>query len=162
MKKLDVRPPKRTRNSPLVSPQVAIGEMSRLLPFLAVIVTGQISSKGVINLAVFLPQTGSWPVGNTIGPAAQLAVDYINNNDMILNDYVIKISYYDTGCNQGKTVWQLIRHTKTNKRMDAIIGGGCDPVCEILGLFAAHRFLPMVSWGCQSAKFSNKRKVMRL
>jgi len=136
--------------------------MMLMVLFLVVIVRGQMASKEVINLAVFLPKSGSWSVGQTIAPAAQLAADDINNNESILNDYTIDISYYDTGCNQGKTIWQLIQHSKTKRRtMDAIIGGGCDPVCEVLGLFAAKNSLPMVSWGCQSVSTSKKLLVMQ-
>ena len=127
--------------------------------FIVVLIQDKMAAKETVNLAVFLPISGSWSVGKTIAPAAQLAADYINNNDLILPGYSINISHYDTGCNEGKTIWQLIQHTNIKKMMAGIIGGACDPVCEALGLFAAHRFIPVISWGCQSEKFSDKLKV---
>ena len=126
---------------------------------LALILPGELATRDTINVAVFLPRSGKFTVARTIAPAAQLAADSINQNEAILRHYTINVTYHDTGCDQGKTINQLIEHIKTNKMMDAIIAGACDPVCEVLGLFVAQSFLPMISWGCQSVKFSDKKKV---
>ena len=40
--------------------------------------------------------------------------------------------------------------------VDAIIGDGCDIICEPAAILAASWNLPMISWGCESSKLSEK------
>ena len=143
----------------LIRLQQAVSDMILVIFLFVFCIRGQLATKDVVNLAVFMPKIGLWSVGKTVAPAAQLAADYVNNNDQILGQYTINISYYDTGCNQGKAIRQLIHETETKRRMDGIIGGDCDPVCEVLALFASRKFLPVISWGCKSNRLSDKSLV---
>ena len=116
-------------------------------------------NRTTINLSVYLPVTGRRSVGNTIGPAARLAVDDINNSDELLPNHHLQISTYDTKCEEGKALIDMV-HTlvESKKKVDGIIGGGCDVVCVPFGLLASEFEIPMVSWGCTDLTLSNKQR----
>ena len=114
--------------------------------------------KTIIDLAVFVPQTGRRTMGKTISPAAQLAVDDINSSNRLLPHHQLRISLFDTRCEEGKALVEMVRIlVESEKIMNGIIGGGCDVVCTPLGLLASEFEIPIVSWGCTALSLSNKK-----
>ena len=116
------------------------------------------TERTALNLAVFVPTSGKWPIGNVISPAAQIAAKDINDNSKLLEDYEIRLSYHDSGCDQGVGFLEMIRTITATTSIDGIIGDGCDLICEPFGLLASEMELPMVSWGCTSIALTDKKE----
>ncbi|XP_077864432.1 atrial natriuretic peptide receptor 1-like [Saccoglossus kowalevskii] len=108
-----------------------------------------------ITVGVLLPWTGFWNVGKNIGGAVSVAVDYINSNQNILPNKTLQFVWKDTGCHAKQGLKEAVNLWSTTQP-HAFIGGGCDEVCEPVGLLASSWNIPMVSWGCTSSSLSRK------
>ena len=109
-----------------------------------------------VNLAVLIPTTGSWPIGRSIAGAMSVAIDYVNSGDLLPNRTLVGM-WNDTRCHAGTGLGEVINlRMRLWQDLHAIIGAGCDTVCEPVGLLATYWNLPMVSWGCQSHSLSSK------
>ncbi|XP_002733692.2 atrial natriuretic peptide receptor 1-like [Saccoglossus kowalevskii] len=108
-----------------------------------------------ITIGVLLPWTGSWSIGRSIGGAVSVAVDYINSNHNILPNRTLQFVWKDTGCTEKQGLTEAVNLWSTTQP-HALIGGGCDEMCEPVGLLASSWNIPMVSWGCTSSYLSDK------
>ncbi|XP_078693880.1 atrial natriuretic peptide receptor 2-like isoform X3 [Branchiostoma floridae x Branchiostoma belcheri] len=116
-----------------------------------------VESKKNLTVAVLLPWTGTWPIGQRMGPAAAVAIDDINNNAALLPDHHLDFVWKDTGCSarEGMDVTMEL-YEELGENLRVIIGPGCDAVCGPIGVLAASWNVPIVSWGCASSHLSNK------
>ena len=111
-----------------------------------------------IQLAVLLPMTGTWSPGSQIAGAAALAVEQVNQNDLLLPGRVLGYVWADSGCSpqQGlKAIGELLGGTSI---VNAVIGPGCSPACEVTSHLSGGQNIPQISWGCTSHVLSDKSK----
>ncbi|XP_077977730.1 atrial natriuretic peptide receptor 2-like [Glandiceps talaboti] len=129
------------------------------------IFTGLIFSLSMLNcdgqdddivLGLMIPWTGSWPVGRRIASAFLVALDEINNSTSILPNRTISFVWNDTQCNAMEGLREVVDLWTHVKPLHAIIGPGCDIVCEPAALLASAWAIPMISWGCEVSTLSNK------
>ena len=73
------------------------------------------------------PSNPSWEAGHRVAPAAQLALDQINNSSDILRDYELILLKSDTACSDGyEVVKALINIVRVSDRpIVGIVGPGC-------------------------------------
>lgn len=107
-----------------------------------------------VKIGVLLPMTGYWPIGKTSASAITIAVDRINRNPNLLPGYNMTFLWNDSMCLAAEGLNQAVEFKISG--VDAIIGDGCDIICEPAAILAASWNLPMVSWGCESSKLSEK------
>ena len=70
----------------------------KLLPIFIIIIFTQISrgEKERLHILGLYPFTGSWPAGKAIHTASQMAIDQINANQTILEDYELVLISRDS------------------------------------------------------------------
>lgn len=107
-----------------------------------------------VKIGVLLPMTGYWPIGKTSASAITIAVDRINRDPSLLPGYKMTFLWNDSMCLAAEGLNQAVEFHISG--VDAIIGDGCDIICEPAAILAASWNLPMVSWGCESSKLSEK------
>ncbi|XP_078374364.1 atrial natriuretic peptide receptor 3-like [Oculina patagonica] len=107
-----------------------------------------------VKIGVLLPMTGYWPIGKTSASAITIAVDKINKDPTLLLGYNISFMWNDSMCLAAEGLNQAVEFRISG--VDAIIGDGCDIICEPAAILAASWNLPMISWGCESSKLSEK------
>ena len=112
------------------------------------------TNKAEIKLGVLLPMTGYWPIGKTSASAITIAVQRINNDSTLLPGYNMTFMWNDSMCLAAEGLNQAVEFQIA--QVDAIIGDGCDIICEPAAILAASWNLPMISWGCESSKLSEK------
>ena len=80
-----------------------------------------------LHLALLLPMSGSWKVGERIAGAAALAVERVNADNTLLPGHRLEYSWTDSGCSaqQGlMAIGELLsRMSKVDGKIDAVIGG---------------------------------------
>ena len=114
----------------------------------------QSSNDKEVKIGVLLPMTGYWPIGKTSASAITIAVDRINEDQTLLPGYNMTFLWNDSMCLAAEGLNQAVEFRISG--VDAIIGDGCDIICEPAAILAASWNLPMVSWGCESSKLSEK------
>lgn len=107
-----------------------------------------------VKIGVLLPMTGYWPIGKTSASAITIAVDKINRDPTLLLGYNMSFVWNDSMCLAAEGLNQAVEFRISG--VDAIIGDGCDIICEPAAILAASWNLPMISWGCESSKLSEK------
>ena len=107
-----------------------------------------------VKIGVLLPMTGYWPIGRTSASAITIAVERINNDSTLLPGYNMTFLWNDSMCLAAEGLNQAVEFQIAH--VDAIIGDGCDIICEPAAILAASWNLPMISWGCESSKLSEK------
>ncbi|CAH3159682.1 unnamed protein product [Porites lobata] len=116
--------------------------------------SGSNDNEHEVKIGVLLPMTGYWPIGKTSASAITIAVDRINRNPNLLPGYNMTFLWNDSMCLAAEGLNQAVEFKISG--VDAIIGDGCDIICEPAAILAASWNLPMVSWGCESSKLSEK------
>ncbi|KAK2145858.1 hypothetical protein LSH36_651g01016 [Paralvinella palmiformis] len=109
-----------------------------------------------VELSVFLPMTGHRLIGKYIWPAAKLAADKVNDDVTFLPDHELRLSFYDTACDEGRAFVNLVGVFRSRRAIHGIIGPGCDAVCDPFGILASNLGIPLVSWGCHDITLSDK------
>jgi len=116
--------------------------------------SGGEQNQNEVKIGVLLPMTGYWPIGKTSASAITIAVDRINRDPWLLPGYNMTFLWNDSMCLAAEGLNQAVEFHISG--VDAIIGDGCDIICEPAAILAASWNLPMVSWGCESSKLSEK------
>ena len=116
--------------------------------------SNQSSNDEEVKIGVLLPMTGYWPIGKTSASAITIAVDRINEGQTLQPGYNMIFLWNDSMCLAAEGLNQAVKFRISG--VDAIIGDGCDIISEPAAILAASWNLPMVSWGCESSKFSEK------
>ena len=107
-----------------------------------------------VKIGVLLPMTGYWPIGKTSASAITIAVEKINKDPTLLLGYNMTFMWNDSMCLAAEGLNRAVEFRISG--VDAIIGDGCDIICEPAAILAASWNLPMISWGCESSKLSEK------
>ncbi|XP_072015076.1 gamma-aminobutyric acid type B receptor subunit 1-like [Amphiura filiformis] len=115
-------------------------------------------SKTPIYILGLYPMTGdTWPGGVSLYPASQLAVEHVNNNPDILQDYQLRIALADTQCDGGHSVNSMFRelyNMSTTKVF--VLGCGCS-LSTIPTAAASHLWnLIQLSYSAFSPELSQK------
>lgn len=113
-----------------------------------------VTEENTVKIGVLLPMTGYWPIGKTSASAITIAVERINGDPTLLPGYNMTFLWNDSQCLAAEGLNQAVEFKLAN--VDAIIGDGCDIICEPASLLAAAWNLPIVSWGCESSALSEK------
>eukprot|EP01129_Flabellula_baltica_P015323 TRINITY_DN768_c0_g1_i1.p1 TRINITY_DN768_c0_g1~~TRINITY_DN768_c0_g1_i1.p1 ORF type:complete len:283 (-),score=70.55 TRINITY_DN768_c0_g1_i1:158-1006(-) len=84
------------------------------------------------------------------------AIDEINANTDLLNNYTIIPFWEDTQCDQSTGLDGMVRMMEdTNDRLSGIMGPGCSVVAEVVAS-VDHWTVPFVSYGATSVSLSDK------
>ncbi|XP_066919566.1 atrial natriuretic peptide receptor 2-like isoform X4 [Clytia hemisphaerica] len=118
-------------------------------------------NRTIVTLGVFVPWTGSWPVGKKLASAATVAIDDINNDTTLMKNEHLQFIWKDDKCDGEQTVGKTaeLYYTYENqgrKGVDAYIGPYCSEGCVSGGLLAAFLEKPMISYSCSKDTLSNK------
>ena len=98
-----------------------------------------------VNVAVLLPWGGHWPVAGRIAGAIPVAMRDVRQRGLLTN-VNLTYTWRDTQCHAGVGLAELFDLKQTGK-IQAIVGGGCDEVCNPVALLAVQWNIPIVSWG---------------
>ena len=113
------------------------------------------NSSNDIKLLVLIPTSGARTIGSRIAGAATVAINDLNTNQSSFSTgHHWHFSWADTGCHPGHGLGAAIRAVQGETPVHAIIGAGCNTVCETVGYLATEVNLPMISWGCESSTLS--------
>lgn len=110
-----------------------------------------------VKIGVLLPMTGYWPIGKTSASAITIAVDRINRDPNLLPGYNMTFLWNDSMCLAAEGLNQAVEFKISG--VDAIIGDGCDIICEPAAILGASWNLPMVSWGSRQNS-PKKRSIL--
>jgi len=61
-----------------------------------------VAGKKKLYIGALFPMSGGWPGGQACLPAAQMALDLVNNRSDILPDYELELIYYDSMVSTGQ------------------------------------------------------------
>ncbi|XP_035827246.1 guanylate cyclase 2D-like [Aplysia californica] len=160
-------PPNRRLSSTLSTLTQSLLPALSLLTFLAVPVLfpRHASSQRTFQMGVLVPLSGQKSMGVEVVAAAYLALDKVNDDDQLIHlrrlGYNFSVTVRDTGCDTGKGLQQVVDMvtdlSHTGKKVDAFIGPSCDNVCEAAGLLAGRWGIPMISFGCEESKLSDRK-----
>merc|ERR1719422_2492357 len=122
------------------------------------------AEKKKIYLAGTFPISGSegWQGGQACLPAAQLALDDVNGNPHILQDYHIELKWKDDQCDSGRGAYNLYQLIYQEKSQKVIIISGCSTVCTTLAEAASQWNLVTVCYGASSPALSNRERFPTL
>lgn len=81
-----------------------------------------------VKIGVLLPMTGYWPIGKTSASAITIAVGKINKDPTLLLGYKMTFLWNDSMCLAAEGLNQAVEFKISG--VDAIIGDGCDIICE--------------------------------
>ena len=112
------------------------------------------TAKKKLTVGLFVPWTGSWPVGTRLASAAPIAIDEINNNTTLLRDYELKFIWSDCGCSKVMSAGGTVEFVKKN--ISVIIGPYCSKGCVPSGLIAGYYNTPMITYSCSTSELSKK------
>ena len=110
------------------------------------------SEKEVIHLLTLLPyfnpvpaNNPSWIGGNDVQPAMDLAMDQINNNSQILENYTLHLIHGDCGCDVlNQAAVGYAQNVFGHQRTVGIVGPGCSSSTIMLSLISQMSELGLV------------------
>ncbi|XP_041352643.1 gamma-aminobutyric acid type B receptor subunit 1-like isoform X2 [Gigantopelta aegis] len=111
--------------------------------------------KDLYILGLF-PMEGEWNVGLGTQPAAELALEYVNNDVAVLPGYRLNMIWNNTKCNAGLGINTLGHMTCNGPTFIMLLGAGCSSVSEVVAEAANLWNLVQVSYGSSSPALTNK------
>ncbi|XP_072015077.1 gamma-aminobutyric acid type B receptor subunit 1-like, partial [Amphiura filiformis] len=115
------------------------------------------SCKTPVHVLGLYPMSGPWAGGEALYPATQLAVEDVNTNPDILEDYQLTIDFADTKCDGGEAANVMFRelyNVSTTKVM--ILGCGCSASTLPTAEASHHWNLIQLSYGAYSPALSQR------
>ena len=109
-----------------------------------------------IHLALLIPFSGLWNMGNRIAGAAKLAVDRINADKALLRGRRLEYIWSDSGCSAQQGLAAMGELLRGASRVNAVIG--CSSACEVTSYLSGGQQIPQISFACTAASLSNKKK----
>ena len=114
-----------------------------------------------LTIGLFVPWTGSWPVGKNLASAATVVINDIKNDPNLLKNYTLSIAWKDCMCNAQQSVGETANFNNEvfngKKGVDVYIGPYCTDGCQPSGLLAAFFKKPMISYSCSGTDLSDKK-----
>jgi hypothetical protein len=113
------------------------------------------TTKTPVDILVPLPMSGMFDPGPTMKIAAWIAKDLINQEQVLLPGYEIKIKFTDTSCDKEISVRDVLQEFAGSKAWVALGGLACSSVCESLAVISASLRMPSVAMDCNSGALSS-------
>ena len=106
-------------------------------------------------LALLVPVSGVWSVGQHVAGAASLAVAHVNAQETLLPGYELEYKFADSGCSakQGlEAMGKLLASDHMRAaHSTAVIGPACSSACEVTSYLSSGQGIAQISWGwCES------------
>ncbi|XP_022793921.1 atrial natriuretic peptide receptor 1-like isoform X2 [Stylophora pistillata] len=111
-----------------------------------------------VRVAVLVPITGTFKVGDSIRPAIKAAFDDVNNDPNFLVGVNLTYTVHNSACDSVKAVGLTADLMRSSTSVDAYIGPGCSVACLSAGLLARHWNKPIISFSCSSLELEDRNK----
>uniref|UniRef100_A0A3Q4N462 Gamma-aminobutyric acid (GABA) B receptor, 1b n=1 Tax=Neolamprologus brichardi TaxID=32507 RepID=A0A3Q4N462_NEOBR len=115
------------------------------------------SSKKKLYIGALFPMSGGWPGGQACLPAAQMALDLVNNRTDILPDYELELIHYDSMCDPGEAT-KLLYDLLYTEPIKVVLMPGCSSVSTLVAEAARMWNLIVLSYGSSSPALSNRQR----
>uniref|UniRef100_W5L2B3 Guanylate cyclase n=1 Tax=Astyanax mexicanus TaxID=7994 RepID=W5L2B3_ASTMX len=101
------------------------------------------------------PRNASYPFSvQKLGSAIQIAIDKVNSNPSLLENYTLDFVYVDTDCNAKVSLGSFIDQMWQDN-ISALFGPPCPEEAEVTGLIASTWNIPMFGFVGQTPKMDN-------
>uniref|UniRef100_A0A4W4GVF3 G-protein coupled receptors family 3 profile domain-containing protein n=1 Tax=Electrophorus electricus TaxID=8005 RepID=A0A4W4GVF3_ELEEL len=110
-----------------------------------------------LYIGALFPMSGGWPGGQACLPAAQMALELVNNRSDILPDYELELIYYDSMCDPGEATKILYDLLYTDP-IKIVLMPGCSSVSTLVAEAARMWNLIVFSYGSSSPALSNRQR----
>ncbi|XP_020897182.1 gamma-aminobutyric acid type B receptor subunit 1 isoform X3 [Exaiptasia diaphana] len=121
-----------------------------------------VSGKQPLFIGGFFPMSSmnngpDWTGGNGIQPAAEIAIEHVNNRG-VLRDYELKMDWNDTKGSQGWTEHLLFKFISTPPRKVMFLGAGYSKCSTVMAAMAGLKpwRIPQISYSSTSPQLSDK------
>uniref|UniRef100_A0A9J8DFG4 Gamma-aminobutyric acid (GABA) B receptor, 1a n=1 Tax=Cyprinus carpio carpio TaxID=630221 RepID=A0A9J8DFG4_CYPCA len=114
-------------------------------------------SKKKLYIGALFPMSGGWPGGQACLPAAQMALDLVNNRTDILPDYELELIHYDSMCDPGEAT-KLLYDLLYTEPIKIVLMPGCSSVSTLVAEAARMWNLIVFSYGSSSPALSNRQR----
>lgn len=111
-----------------------------------------------IRVAVLVPITGTFQVGDGIRPAIKAAFDDVNNDENLLVGVNLTYTVQNSACDPVRAVGITADLMQSSASVDAYIGPGCSIACLSAGLLAQYWNKPIISFSCSSLDLQDRDK----
>ncbi|XP_055368949.1 gamma-aminobutyric acid type B receptor subunit 1 isoform X3 [Betta splendens] len=115
------------------------------------------SGKKKLYIGALFPMSGGWPGGQACLPAAQMALDLVNNRTDILPDYEMELIHYDSRCDPGEAT-KLLYDLLYTEPIKVVLMPGCSSVSTLVAEAARMWNLIVLSYGSSSPALSNRQR----
>uniref|UniRef100_A0A8P4GDM8 Gamma-aminobutyric acid (GABA) B receptor, 1b n=1 Tax=Dicentrarchus labrax TaxID=13489 RepID=A0A8P4GDM8_DICLA len=115
------------------------------------------SCKKKLYIGALFPMSGGWPGGQACLPAAQMAMDLVNNRTDILPDYELELIHYDSMCDPGEAT-KLLYDLLYTEPIKIVLMPGCSSVSTLVAEAARMWNLIVLSYGSSSPALSNRQR----
>uniref|UniRef100_A0A8C4DB43 Gamma-aminobutyric acid (GABA) B receptor, 1b n=1 Tax=Dicentrarchus labrax TaxID=13489 RepID=A0A8C4DB43_DICLA len=113
--------------------------------------------KKKLYIGALFPMSGGWPGGQACLPAAQMAMDLVNNRTDILPDYELELIHYDSMCDPGEAT-KLLYDLLYTEPIKIVLMPGCSSVSTLVAEAARMWNLIVLSYGSSSPALSNRQR----
>jgi len=108
-----------------------------------------------LDIMVPIPLTGSFAPGRTLGISAELAMDLINTQQLILPGYRLQAYSFDDTCTPDTASRTVMNTLANSEQWIASVGMACSDVCaQVAPILSALR-LPSVASGCNARELDD-------
>ncbi|CAJ1396108.1 unnamed protein product [Effrenium voratum] len=108
-----------------------------------------------IDILVPLPMTGRWSPGPTMKTAAMIARDIINQQQLVLPGFKIKLKFLDDQCDQAHARRAVLEEFAGTDSWVGLAGMACSSVCESLAVVSSSMYIPTVGMDCSGNSLSD-------
>ncbi|XP_027003762.1 gamma-aminobutyric acid type B receptor subunit 1 isoform X1 [Tachysurus fulvidraco] len=115
------------------------------------------TGKKKLYIGALFPMSGGWPGGQACLPAAQMALELVNNRTDILPDYELELIYYDSMCDPGEAT-KLLYDLLYTEPLKIVLMPGCSSVSTLVAEAARMWNLIVFSYGSSSPALSNRQR----
>ncbi|XP_047017147.1 gamma-aminobutyric acid type B receptor subunit 1 isoform X2 [Ictalurus punctatus] len=115
------------------------------------------TGKKKLYIGALFPMSGGWPGGQACLPAAQMALELVNNRTDILPDYELELIYYDSMCDPGEAT-KLLYDLLYTEPIKIVLMPGCSSVSTLVAEAARMWNLIVFSYGSSSPALSNRQR----
>ncbi|MCJ8740296.1 hypothetical protein PDJAM_G00057110 [Pangasius djambal] len=116
-----------------------------------------VAGKKKLYIGALFPMSGGWPGGQACLPAAQMALELVNNRTDILPDYELELIYYDSMCDPGEAT-KLLYDLLYTEPIKIVLMPGCSSVSTLVAEAARMWNLIVFSYGSSSPALSNRQR----
>ncbi|XP_068455174.1 gamma-aminobutyric acid type B receptor subunit 1 isoform X2 [Clinocottus analis] len=113
--------------------------------------------KKKLYIGALFPMSGGWPGGQACLPAAQMALDLVNERADILPDYELELIHYDSMCDPGEAT-KLLYDLLYTEPIKVVLMPGCSSVSTLVAEASRMWNLIVLSYGSSSPALSNRQR----